>query len=75
MDEKKWLEILDGMKKDLIDAKKIIVKQSNLLNAFNTPPFLQGIVIGITDTRVDWKEFTRGKKVRIRRDSKFAHQN
>ena len=74
MEDAELLKALESMKKNLIEAKKIIHEQEETLDAFRTPPFLQGIVIRCCDN-VDWKSFIKGSKVKIRRDSKFAHQN
>lgn len=74
-DSAKLMEALEAMKKNLLEAKKVIVAQEEVLGQFRTPPFLQGIVIGGVSLPVEWSNFTKGLRVKLRRDSQFAHQS
>ena len=74
-DNAKLMEALEVMKKNLIEAKKVIMAQEEVLDQFRTPPFLQGIVIGGVTGQIEWSKFVKGLKVKLRRDSSFAHQS
>lgn len=77
MNEEQVLEQVQTLRTALKQAKAKLLEQNEMLEQLTSPPFAYATVVAVNDSRVSRlaKLEEPGTRVRIRRDSQYAHQN